>query len=144
MSLNPNKVISGTFGRVWLDGALMGEAFGLQAKIEIQKDEFPIAGSLVPGEKITGWKGTGSLKFRKVDSRLISMIGEAIKRGENLEFEILSELADPTAYGAERILYKQVSFNDLTLSEWEVATRGDVEAPFTFRDYKFFDLIQSV
>jgi len=34
-----------------------------------------------------------------------------------------------------------VSFDDLTIADWEAATKGTVEAPFTFTDYKYLDMI---
>lgn len=139
--LDPNKIINGTFGKAWLDGDMMAEVFGVQAKIEITKEEIPIGGSLTPGEKMMGWKGTGSLRMRKVNSRMTIAMADAIKQGILPEFEIMTELADPAAYGAERMLLKQVTFNDLTLVDFETAAKTDIEMPFTFRDYKPIDLI---
>lgn len=140
--LDANKVINGTFGRVWLNDELVAEAFGVQAKIEITKEEIPIAGSLTPGQKMLGWKGTGSLRLRKVNSRMTLLMGEDIKKGILPEFEIMTELADPASIGAERILIKQVTFNDLTLVDFETAVKSDVEIPFTFRNYDAQDVIK--
>ena len=34
---------------------------------------------------------------------------------------------------------KGVSFDDLTLADWEAAKLGTIEAPFTFEDYDLLD-----
>lgn len=37
-----------------------------------------------------------------------------------------------------------VSFDDLTLADWESGKLGEVECPFTYTDYNFLDLIPEV
>ena len=81
--------------------------------------------------------------MHKVSSRMANAIGSSIRNGRDLRFTIISKLADPDAYGAERVAVKNVSFDDLTLADWEVATNGKVEAPFTFTDYEFLDLVEA-
>ena len=54
---------------------------------------------------------------------------------------IVGKLADPGNGGSERISISGVSFDDLTLFDFEVKTLGEVECPFTFTKYKFIDLI---
>lgn len=36
-----------------------------------------------------------------------------------------------------------VSFDDLTLADWQAATVGTVTAPFTWSRYEFLDMIES-
>ena len=143
MVLDPNKVINGTFGEVWLDGDFMQEVFGLEAKVELQKEEIPLVGSVATHHKYMGYNGTGTIRFHKVSSRIGQKIGESIKRGVNPSFEILSSLDDPAAYGAERILIKGVTFDDLTLANWEAKAKGEIEAPFTFTDWEYLDEIDA-
>ena len=35
-----------------------------------------------------------------------------------------------------------VSFDDLTLADWQAAAIGSVTAPFTFSDYEYLDQIE--
>ena len=80
--------------------------------------------------------------MHKVTSRGIRLISSSLKQGINPEFEIISELADPAADGAERILLKGVQFTTLPLIDWENKTLGETEMPFTFRDWDPIDLIK--
>ncbi|MBU5231251.1 phage tail tube protein, partial [Intestinimonas butyriciproducens] len=40
-----------------------------------------------------------------------------------------------------RVVLSNVSFDDLTLADWEAKSVGKVECPFTFTDYEFLDEI---
>lgn len=135
------RVISGTWGQVWLDGELVGECYGLQAKSSFNKEDVARCGMMAADSKIKSIKHTGSLKLHKVNSRMAIAIGEAVRGGKDVRFTVISKLADPDSYGAERVVLKNVSFDDLTLADWEADTLGKVESPFTFTDFEFLDQI---
>jgi hypothetical protein len=142
-TFNGEKVISGTFGEVWLDGEYVAEAMALEARVEFTKEDVPLAGKFTSDSKFMGYKGTGTMRMHKANSRMITKISSMIKTGVNPRFQILSSLADPAAAGAERILIKDASFNDLTLINWELQQKGSIEAPFTFTDWENKDLINT-
>ncbi|HEX2927560.1 MAG TPA: phage tail tube protein, partial [Ruminiclostridium sp.] len=93
------------------------------------------------GKKLSGWEGKGSMKLNKVNSRMAMKLGNLIKTGQEIKVTIISKLADPAAFGAERIVLKQASFDDLTLADWSAQKNGEVDCPFTFEDYEFLDLV---
>ncbi len=138
---NAKRVMNGTWGEVWLDGELVGECYGFQAKVTVNKEEVNICGKMAVDTKATSIKCTGSLRLHKVSSRMALKIGNAVKSGRDLRFTVISKLDDPDAYGAERILVPDVSFDDLTLADWEAKVNGKVECPFTFTDYDFLDTV---
>ena len=137
------RVISGTWGEVWLDGDKVAECYGLQAKVSFTKEDIALCGRMATDKKVTGIECTGSMRMHKVTSRMAQAIGEYIRNGRDIRFTIVSKLGDPDAYGAERVVLKNVSFDDVTLADWEAKTVGKVEAPFTFTDYEFLDMIQA-
>ncbi len=136
-----NETMNGTFGQVWLDGELIAECYGLQAKGSFTKEDVNICGKMAVDKKVTGISYTGSLKLHKVNSRMAIAVGEKIRSGSDPRFTIISKLADPDAAGAERIAIKNVSFDDVTLADWEAAKKGSIEAPFTFTDFEFLDKV---
>ena len=95
------------------------------------------------GHKVMGLSGTGSLKLHKVNSRMGQLLGEAMKKGTDPRFTIVTKLDDPDAYGAERVSLSNVSFDDLTLVDFEAKQLGKVECPFTFEDFEYLDMIQA-
>lgn len=137
------RVISGTWGELWLDGDKVAECYGFQAKVSFNKEDVALCGRMATDKKVTSIECTGSVKMHKVTSRMARAIGESIRDGRDIRFTLVSKLKDPDAYGAERVALKNVSFDDLTLADWEAKSVGRVEAPFTFTDYEFLDAIDS-
>ena len=135
------RVISGTWGEVWLDGDKVSECYGLQAKVSFNKEDIALCGQMASDKKVTSIECTWSLRMHKVTSRMALAIGENIRNGKDVRFTIVSKLKDPDAYGAERVVLSNVSFDDLTLADWEAKSVGKVECPFTFTDYEFLDEI---
>ena len=135
------RVMSGTWGEVWLEGDKVAECYGLQAKTSYNKEDVPMCGTMSVGSKVKSIKNTGSMKLHKTSSRMAILIAAKIKAGQDVRVTIISKLADPDAYGAERVVLKDVSFDDLTLADWEADNFGKVECPFTFADFEFLDLV---
>lgn len=133
--------ISGTFGELWLEGDYVAELEGFQAKVEFKKAEVPRPRHMIAAHKTVGAEGKGSCTMTKVNSRMTKLIGLRIKEQKTLAFEIISKLDDPDNIGAERIKYKSVQFDDLTLADFKNGEIGKVEAPFTFDDFEPIDLI---
>ena len=141
MAIDERKIINGTHGTVFLDGEEVAEVKSFQAKLEFQKEEVKIAGKMATGTKYMGYSGKGSLALHKVNSRMIKAIGQQIKEGKEPRFTIIGKLADPDSDGVERIAINNVSFDDLTLFDFEVGAVGPCECPFTFTDMECIDLI---
>lgn len=135
------RVMNGTWGEVWLDGQYVSECYGLQAKVSFNKEDVNICRQMSVDKKVTSISCTGSLRLHKVNSRMALAIGNKIRDGKDVRFTIISKLSDPDAYGAERVVLRNVSFDDLTLADWEAAKNGTVEVPFTFTDYDFLDTV---
>lgn len=139
--MEAKNVINGTFGEVWLDDEKLAEQKGLQAKINFTKEDVNIAGKLAKDTKIVGWEGVGTLRLFKVNSRVALKVRQLTKEGKDVRFTVISKLADPDSVGAERVVIREVSFDDLTLADFEPKKVLEVEMPFTFSDYDFIDTI---
>lgn len=131
----PEQVISGTFGEAWIDGEKFAEIYGLQAKININKEDVPMCGTNNgTGKKMMGWDGTGSVRYNKVNTSLLKRQLEALKQGKELVVDIISKVADPASVGAERVLIPNCTFDDITLTDWESKKILQTESPFTFNE----------
>ena len=139
--LDATKIINGAYGQVFLGDEEVAEMKAFQAKLEFQKEEIKIAGQMATDTKLMGYSGKGSLQLHKVNSRMVNTLLEEIKAGKDPRFTLIGKLADPNCEGAERIAIKNVSFDDLTLFDFEVGAVGQVECPFTFTDMEAIDLI---
>lgn len=99
-----------------------------------------MCGQLFADHKVMALEGTGSLTLYKVDSGLIQK-QQNIQDGVDDRFTIVTALKDPDNYGAERIAIYNVSFDDLTLADWQRAAVGKITAPFTFTRFEPLDQI---
>ena len=132
-------VRSGTYGSLWLDGELVAECYGCQAKLNKTKEDVPRCRTLVAGKKMTGLSGTGNVRIYNATSRLITAESAALKSGKDLRHTMITNLDDPDNPSNQRIALKGISFDDLTLADWEAARLGQIEAPFTFEDWEVID-----
>ena len=135
------RVISGTWGELWIDGEKVAEVSACQAKVALNKETVNLCGRFMTTHKAMNASGTGSLTLHKVDSGFAQRM-EGIKRGVDRRFTVISKLRDPDSYGAERVALYDVSFDDLTLADWQATAVGSVTAPFTFSDYEYLDQIE--
>lgn len=136
------RVISGTHGQAWMDDELCGETLGMQAKVAANKEEVPMCCQFMVDTKLMSAKGTGTIRFHKVNSRMAVKMSDNLKAGKDTRVKLVSLLNDPDTYGAERVVIYDASFDDLTLADWELAAKGQIECPFTFTRWDFLDLIQ--
>lgn len=137
--LDSTQVRSGTWGSLWLDGEQVAECYGFQAKVNKTKEDVPRCRTLVSGKKLTGVSVTGTVRIYNATSRLLEAEGAAISAGTDLRHTIISNLDDPDNPRNQRIVCKGVSFDDLTLADWEAAKLGQIEAPFTAESYEILD-----
>ena len=138
------RVINGTFGEVWVDDDYMAEATSLNAKVSLEKQEVNQTGTLAKGYKVTGVDGKGTLKLNKVTSYFIKKLSDNLKAGKTTVCKIMSNLEDPDAFGAERVMLSNCVFDELTLIDWEAKKLGEESIPFTFSDWEVLDTIDAM
>ena len=137
--LNAAEVRSGTWGQVWVDGEQVSECYGCQIKVNKNKENVARCRTLAEGKKMMSYNITGTIRIYNATSRLIKLEAEALKQGRDLRHTIISNLDDPDNPDNQRIAVKGVSFDDLTLADWQAAQLGQIEAPFTAEDYTVLD-----
>lgn len=138
------RVINGTWGEVWMDGDKVSEATAVQAKVTLTKADVNFCRDLWKRSKVTGMEGKGTLKMHKVSSRMIIKMQDNVKQGKETVCTLVVKLADPDAFGTERIVLKNVCFDELTLMDFEVKKNIEETIPFTFSGWETLDLITPV
>lgn len=136
------RAINGTYGEVWLEGELVREATGLKADMALEFIDVPMCGDLAKHQKVGGMSGNGSITMTKVNSRMAIKLSDMLKKGKTPTFTIISKLADPDAYGAERVVLKNCQFSTLTLADWTSGQVGSITQNFTFTDWDYLDIIE--
>lgn len=136
-----SRVISGTWGQLWLDGELIAEVSAFQAKFTKNKQTIYLCGQFVNDTKAMSADGKGSVTLYKVDSGNLNREA-GLQNGVDRRYTIISKLADPDSFGAERVALYNVSLDDLTLADWKANTTGEITMPFTFTRYQLMDTIE--
>lgn len=137
------RVISGTFGYLWLNGEIVAEVTGFSAKYSYNKTTIGMSGQFVNDQKIMSADGTGSVTLHKVNSRFLTDEAIEMLNGKDCRATIVSALKDPDAYGFERVAVYNVSFDDLTLADWRHGEVGSITRPFTFTRHELLDAISA-
>lgn len=144
MSFAPEKTINGTFGELWVDDHYVAEVTGLEAKVTLEKTEVNQVGTLSKGYKITGIDCKGTIKANKVTSYFLDLLSENTMAGKQTTCTIISKLADPDSVGTERVKLTGVTFDELTLANWEAKKLGEESIPFTFTGWEIMDEISAL
>ena len=142
MSIPGNRVISGTWGEVWVDGEKWAELSAGQAKYAYTKSDVQLCGQMAVDTKVTAVKGTGSITVKHVFTRNITRADQLIA-GVDARATIIMKLADPDAYGAERVALYNVSFDDETIMDFKSGNCGEKTYPFTFTRREWLDVIHA-
>lgn len=139
--MQQNKIINGTFGRVWVDGEMFANTKSFEAKVSLEYEEVDIAEELGKFQKYIGYTGEGTMTLHKIDSAMAIKLESGITTGDMPEFKIVARLADPAAYGHERVELSGVTFDELTLIKFANKELGEEEVPFKFSAFKYLDKI---
>lgn len=139
MAIAPKRIRSGTYGELWLNNERVAEVFSCQIKVNKNKEKVPRCGGFMEGHKLMSANITGNVGIYNATSRLIELQTEDLKAGKDSIFTIISKLDDPDATSVQRMQVTGVSFDDLTLADWEAATIGKINAPFTAEDFNVLE-----
>lgn len=144
-SQDGTRVIAGTFGQVFMDGKWLTNFNECEGSVEIKKQELQVAGDRWTKHKVVGLKGTGTIKGYKITSDL-AYLNDPVSDNDNVSVrtEIITKLADPEAYGAERVRYKNVMFDRIDLTKFKSQEVVAEDWPFTFEGYELLDYTQQL
>ena len=137
-----NRVMNGTFGEVWVDGEKWLELSAASAKYSYSKESIQVCGSMLEDSKVTSVKGSGTLTVHKVYSRNVERANSMLE-GKDVRATIVMKLADPDAFGAERVALYDVSFDDETIMDFAAGSPGKASYPFTFGRREWLDTVSA-
>ena len=139
-SLQAKQAWSGRYGELWVNDHYLAEITEFKATVTLDKTEVKMIKHRAKGYKITGYTAKGSLKLHKVDSFFLKQMDNEIKEGHQPVFTIQSNISDPdSATGAERIIIRDATFDELILADWAVDKIGEESYNFTFSDWEVMD-----
>ena len=129
--LSANRVLSGSFAEIWVDGNRIAEASGIQMTVKLIRSEVQIGMDV--DSKITGCRGEGQLRLRQVFSRFFDVVENA-SAGADLRVTITTALKDPDSMNGEEERYSvdNVALDSLPLVNYATGKVNEQVIPFRF------------
>lgn len=129
--LSANRVLSGSFAEIWVDGSRIAEASAIQLTVQLIRSEVQIGMDV--DSKIIGWKGEGKLRLRQVFSRFFEVV-EGAAQGKDIRVTITTALKDPDSMNGEEERYSvdNVALDSLPLVNYAAGKVNEQTIPFRF------------
>lgn len=135
------RVMSGTFGTLFWNGEPVFEVNSFEAKLKVNRETITFAGEMGENSKLMGTAGEWSFKIKKIFSRGQREVATQIKKGIDPRMQFVGKVADPDAYGSERLVLSDCWFGDLTLMAFETGKVMEEEFSGGFADFDFPDTV---
>lgn len=120
------RVLSGSYGEVWMDGDLIAEVKKIECKITYEREDIQIG--IDVDSKFKNQKGEWTVELNKVYSRF-EPYRQQINAGKDVRFQIITKLKDPDATGGqtERYSIDNCWINEFPAVSYEVGTPVTME-----------------
>lgn len=130
-TIQANRVLSGSFAELWIDGSRVAEAENIQLTVKFQRTDVQIGMDI--DTKITGFSGEGQLKLRQVFSRFFNIVEQA-QAGSDLRLTITTALKDPDSMNGQEERYSvgNVALTELPLVNYTTGKINEQTVKFRF------------
>ena len=139
--MDSNKIILGTFGKVFINNRRIANIKSFELKASMDYEEIDVNGNLIKQYKYKGSSLTGTMEVHKVDSYNINLVKDAIKTGVMPDIKIVGELADPNIDGDEAIEITNVYLDEATLLAFTNGEVRDESTAFRAGGYNYISTI---
>ena len=130
-SLSANRVLSGSFAEIWVDGNRIAEASAIQLTVKLMRTDVQIGNDV--DSKIIGCRGEGQLRLRQVFSRFFDVVEKAAA-GSDLRVTITTALKDPDSMNGEEERYSvdNVALDTIPLVNYATGKVNEQVVAFRF------------
>lgn len=133
-------MFKGNNQKVWFDNELLATLTKAEAKMAIDYEDVETCGSYETEYEYIGYKITGTLARKKVNSNVLSKVYKAMKKGKMPEFKITG--ANMQVNGqTERVNLYGVRITELQLLNAEAKKVAEEEIPFNAVRWKLADKV---
>ncbi|MDV9760350.1 phage tail tube protein [Clostridioides difficile] len=117
------------------------QAINLEAKMEKNKSEMPILGSITKGNKSTGSKFSGSATFYYNTSIFRELLYEYKETGEDIYFDMQITNEDPTSsVGRQTIILEDCNLDSGIIAKFDADGEYlDEDVDFTFENWRIVE-----
>lgn len=80
-----NKILRGTFGRLWVNDRLMAHLKSFECKVTGSYETVDVNGELCEQQRFVGYGISGTMVLHKVDSGVARLVGRGVSIGSNAD-----------------------------------------------------------
>lgn len=133
--------LQGRWGQLWIDGDLVQETTGFNAKYKAVMKDYQTCGEDTNHSVMVGKDGDGNIEMNKVNSRMLKLLIYNWNKGKNPKFTLISNLDSKDERGEERIALYGVQFTELDLAKWKAGEFCQTSQPFKFERAEMLDAL---
>jgi len=124
--------MSGTYGVIRIDGIEYANITKFETKITTNREDMQFSGNLGIDSKLISATGSGSMSFRKVNSRVVARHLPSIIAGKDFKMVLVLTVDDPDGLGKETVSITDVWTNDFDLFSFETGKTIEENVSFGF------------
>ena len=141
MTIDTNKVISGTYGTLYIniDGVdiELANVSKYEAKCKGIYEDINTTNVMGKGRKLVGYEITGSMTLARINYEIPKSVFKKWKQGITPEIRLVGELNDPSADDKARVVLTGVTIEELALIDFETKKLVTEEYSFEAVDADF-------
>ena len=130
--VNAKQVMNGTYGVIRVDGLEYGNISKFESKVTMEREDMQFSGSLGKDSKLVASTGSGTMTFRKVNSRVVARNLPSIVTGKDFKMVLILTVDDPDGLGKETVTITDVWTNDFDLFNFEMGGTMEESVSFGF------------
>lgn len=142
MAIDSTRVIKGEFGEIWSDGVHLSNFYAGEAMADISYEKIKRSGTRAMGNKAGTIEYSGTITGYKVTSELAQKVAQITNDSKGaFVCELILKLADPEAYGYERVRLRGVQFTKIDIMKFDHGSVVETEWPYVFDSFEYLQPI---
>ncbi len=140
-NFNPNRVLHGNEGTAWFNGKKLTTLQSIEAKVAADYEDINNCGDQATYRIYNGYSGEGTFTALKIDSDVLSLLGDAYQTGEMPTITIITALTQKGTNKVERVALSDVTIDEFYLAKFEKKSKIEEEVPFKFGHFSVLETI---
>lgn len=142
--MESSKVIRGTFGKLYVNNVRYANVKSFELTMNMHYETIQVNGEMCDQQVYTGYDLAGTIELHKISSYSANLVKDAVKTGSMPDIKFVATIDDPNADGADTIEVEKVTFDSVTLLQFENGTVGSESIPFKAGGFNYIDINTSV
>lgn len=141
MTIDSNKVISGTYGTLYIniDGVdeELANVSKFEGKAKAVYEDINNVNTMGKGRKLVGIEYSGSFTLNRLTYEIPKTILTKWKQGQSPEIRLVGEVKDPSADDTARVVFSGVTLDEIALVDFETKKISQEEYSFEALDAEY-------